>query len=347
MKTIRTGIASFGMSGWVFHAPLLHVHQGFDIACILERSSNRSTERYPYVQIVRSYDEMLTDPEIELVVVNTPDHLHYEMCLQALEAGKHVVVEKPFTQTSQQADILVGKAREKGLVLSVFQNRRWDSDFLTIRKIIDEKMLGRLVEYEAHFDRFRNYIQENTWKELADMGTGTIYNLGPHLIDQALVLFGLPVSVTADIRRQRSGSQVDDAFTLWLNYPEVKVTLKAGYLVRLPGPRYLLHGTEGSFLKAGMDLQEEHLKAGILPGSPGWGEEAEEDWGTLDTNINGLHFQGKLESVAGNYLAYYDSVYRSLTEGVVPDVTAQQGRDVIRIIEASLESSRKQKAVSL
>ncbi len=347
MRKIRTGIASFGMSGWVFHAPLLHVHQGFDIALILERTSNRSHERYPYARIVRTYDEMLADPEIELVIVNTPDNLHYEMCLQALEAGKHVVVEKPLTQTSQQADELIVIAKKKGLLISVFQNRRWDSDFLTIRKVIDGKMLGRLVEYEAHFDRFRNYVQENTWKELAKTGTGTIYNLGPHLIDQALVLFGLPASVTADIRRQRSGSKIDDAFTLWLNYPKVKVTLKAGYLVRLPGPRYLLHGTEGSFLKGGIDPQEEQLKAGILPGGPGWGEECEENYGSLDTTINGLHYQGKIESLPGNYLAYYDTVHRALTEGGAPAVTAQQGRDVIRIIDAALASSEKQKAVEL
>jgi len=347
MRKIKTGIASYGMSGWVFHAPLLHVHQGFDIAVILERTSNRSTERYPYVRIVPTYDEMLADPEIELVIVNTPDNLHYEMCLQALEAGKHLVVEKPFTQTSSQADELIAKAKEKGLIISVFQNRRWDSDFLTVKKVIDGKMLGRLVEYEAHFDRFRNYIQENTWKELAEIGTGTIYNLGPHLIDQALVLFGLPSSVTADLRKQRSGSQVDDAFTLWLNYADVKVTLKAGYLVRSPGPRYLLHGTEGSFLKVGYDPQEEQLKAGILPGSPGWGEEAKENMGTLDTTIDGLHFQGTLESIAGNYLAYYDTVHQALTEGIVTGVTAEQGRDVIRIIEAALLSSKSQKAVSL
>jgi scyllo-inositol 2-dehydrogenase (NADP+) len=347
VKKIRTGIASYGMSGLVFHAPLLHVHRGFDMAVILERTTSRSSERFPYVRIVRSYDEMVGDPELDLIVVNTPDHLHYEMCRKALEAGKHVVVEKPFTQESRQADDLIRTAQKKGLLLSVFQNRRWDSDFLTIRKIIDERLLGRLVEYEAHFDRFRNYIQQHTWKELAESGTGILHNLGPHLIDQALVLFGMPASVTADIRRQRTGSQVDDAFTLWLYYHEVKVTLKAGYLVRLPGPRYLLHGTEGSFLKWGTDPQEEQLKAGILPGGPDWGRESEEHWGVLDTTVKGLDYREKMESLPGNYLAYYDTIYRALTSGQPPGVTATEGRDVIRIIEAALKSDQERKAILL
>ena len=346
MKQIRTGIASYGMSGNIFHAPLLHCHPGFEITCILERKSNNSVKKYPYVRIARTFEEMLADENIDLVIVNTPDHLHAEMTEMALEADKHVVVEKPFTLTVQEADRLIRKAADKHLMLSVFHNRRWDGDFLTTEKVISGNLLGRLVEFEAHFDRYRNYIQPDTWKEAAGSGTGTLYNLGSHLIDQALVLFGMPVSVTADIRKQRTGSQVDDAFILWLDYPQTRATLKAGYLIRQAGPKYMVYGTDGSFVKPGMDPQEDQLKAGSLPGEPGWGKDTEENWGILNTDINGVHFIGRIETIPGNYMAYYDTIYQAVINGQKPAVTAEQGRDVIRIIEAAFRSQNERAAVS-
>ena len=345
MKQIRTGIASYGMSGKIFHAPLLHSHPGFEITCILERKSNDSIQRYPYVRIARTYEEMLADENIDLVIVNTPDHLHAEMTEMALEADKHVVVEKPITLTVPEADRLIRIAADKHLLLSVFHNRRWDGDFLTTEKVISGNLLGRLVEFEAHFDRYRNYIQPDTWKESAGSGTGTLYNLGSHLIDQALVLFGMPVSVTADIRKQRTGSLVDDAFTLWLDYPQTRITLKAGYLIRQAGPKYMVYGTDGSFVKPGMDPQEDQLKAGSLPGEPGWGKDREENWGILNTDINGAHFIGRIETIPGNYLAYYDSIYQAVINGQKPAVTAEQGRDVIRIIEAAFRSQNERAAI--
>lgn len=347
MKKIRTAIASYGMSGSVFHAPLLDAHEGFELAGILERNSDRSAERHSGARIFRNYEEMLADRSIELVVVNTPDNLHYDMCLKALEAGKHAIVEKPFTQTAEQAENLIAEAGKKGLMLGVFHNRRWDNDFLTIRKIISEGLLGRLVSYEARFERFRNFIQEGTWKEKKESGTGTLYNLGSHLIDQALVLFGMPVSVTADVRSQRDGSNVDDAFSIRLEYPEVRVSLHASYLVRQPGPRFQLHGTEGSYLKDGPDPQEEALKNGKIPGGPGWGEEDAGAWGLLDTNVGGLHYRGRIESIPGNYTAYYDDIHRALTRDKEPVVTAQQALNVIRVIEAAYASSKQKAAVSL
>ncbi len=243
---------------------------------------------------------LFSDPAIDLVLVNTPDHTHYDFARRALEAGKHVVVEKPFVLDVKEGEALIELASKKKKVLTVFQNRRWEGDFLTVRSIIDQKMLGRLVEYEAHFDRFRNFIRDS-WKEKADNNTGTLYNLGSHLIDQALVLFGMPSGVYADIRKQRTGSQVDDLFDLSLYYPDVKVTLKGSYLVREQGPRFLVHGTEGSFVKYGADPQEEALNEGRFPDEPGWGTEPEDKWGILNTSIGGLHFRGKIETVAGCY----------------------------------------------
>ncbi len=338
MNKIGTGIASYGMSGMVFHAPLLHVHPGFDIVSILERTKNLSQARYPQARIVRSFEDLLKDDGVELVILNTPDPFHYEMTRETLLAGKHVVVEKPFVLDSRQGEELIQLARDKNLLISVFQNRRWDGDFLTVRKILGDGLLGRLVEYEAHFDRYRNFIQEDTWKEEPGSGS-TLQNLGSHLIDQALVLFGRPEYVYADIRILRTGGKIDDAFTVLLGYPEVKVTLKASYLVREPGPRYFLHGTEGSYLKHGIDPQEEALKQGEWPGGNGWGREPESDWGLLHTGAGSKFYRGKYETQPGNYLAYYQDLHRALTEGTEPPVTGEQANLVIQVIESARKSN--------
>ncbi|MCK4700386.1 MAG: Gfo/Idh/MocA family oxidoreductase, partial [Bacteroidales bacterium] len=233
---IRTGLASYGMSGRVFHAPFLETNPGYILKTVLERTLKRSKEKYPGVNIVTSYEELLSDKNIDLIVVNTPDHTHYELARKALNAGKHVVVEKPFVVESSDGEELNKIAEEENLVLSVFQNRRWDGDFITVKKVIKDGLLGRLVEYEAHFDRYRNFIKENTWKEEKGKGTGVLYNLGSHLIDQALVLFGLPELVNANIRAFRDGGKVNDYFDIRLEYANFRVILKSSYLVREPGP---------------------------------------------------------------------------------------------------------------
>ena len=347
MRIINAALASYGMSGEIFHAPLLSAHKGFNLYKILERTKNRSHERYPTVNIVKSYKEILDDDKVDLIIVNTPDKDHHEMALLAIQSGKHVIVEKPFTLRMNDADQLIAESEKTGTILSVFHNRRWDGDFLTIQKIINEGLLGRLVEYESHFDRYRNYLKQESWKEQASSGSGSIYNLGSHLIDNALVLFGLPESVFADIRILRSGAEVDDAFILLLKYPDVLVTLKSSYLVREPGPKFSLHGTHGSFLTWGIDPQEEDLKSGKLPGGSDWGHETEELWGKLNTDLNGVHYSGKYETLPGNYLAYYDDIYDSIINKRKPAVTAEQGRDVIYVIEAAKESSATGKAVKL
>ena len=344
---IITGIASFGMSGKVFHAPLLNIHKGFHLKTIVERSKNEASALYPEVEIVSEFDTLLQDKEIELVIINTPDPSHYEMALAAIQAGKHVVVEKPFTQTLKQANSLIEAAMQKGVMLSVFQNRRWDGDFLTVQRVIKNNLLGKLVEFESHFDRFRNFIQPGTWKEKAESGTGMLYNLGSHLIDQALVLFGMPDAVNAEIRIMRPGGVVDDCFDIRLSYSDVKVTLKASILVRETGPKYFLHGTNGSFIKSGLDVQEEALKAGVIPGTQGWGAEPEKNWGVLNTDVNDLHFKGKIKTVPGNYLAYYDNIYEHIVEGKPLAVKPEQAADTIKIIEAVFKSHELNKTIRL
>jgi len=347
---IQTGLAAFGMSGKVFHGPLLSAHLGFRFKKVVERSTRTAASLYPKVEVVDSYEELLRDDAIELVIVNTPDYLHESMAEQALRAGKHVVVEKPFTFTYQEAQSLMELAAQKGRFLSVFHNRRWDSDFLTVQQVVKNGWLGHLVEYEVHYDRFRNFVEANNWKEgtrPGAPGSGILYNLGSHLIDQALVLFSTPQSVTADIRTQRPGGQVPDAYELILDYDSLKVTLKSGYLVREPGPRYLLHGSEGSFVKYGIDPQEEALKVGGVPGSPGWGMEPESDWGLLNTGLQGLHFRGKIESLPGNYSRFYEGVYQAIVQGGEPPVKPEEAAAVIRIIGAAMESSREKRTIRL
>ncbi len=345
MNEINVALSSYGMSGLVFHGPLLETHPGFKITKILERSRRVSDGKHPDSVIVRDFDSILGDQDIDLVVVNTPDHLHFEMVAKVIDAGKHVVVEKPFTLRVTHADELIRKAQEKGVVLSVFQNRRWDGGFLTVKEIIESGKLGRLVEFESHFDRFRNYIQES-WKDQST-GPGTLYNLGSHLVDQALQLFGMPDRLFCDSRKLRDGAMTDDSYDLFLHYPACKCLLRSSYLVREPGPRFILHGTEGSYVKWGDDPQEEALKSGILPDSYAWGEEPESAWGKINSEFEGTRLHGTVPTQPGNYMAYYDNIYEVIRKNTPLKVTPEQARDVIRIIEAAYESSQQGKVVNL
>lgn len=345
MDTVKTALCSYGMSGQVFHGPLLQAHPGFEITKILERKHKASDGKHPGAKIVRLYDQILADKNVELVIVNTPDHLHYEMAEGALKAGKHVVVEKPFTLKTEEADALIGLAKEKGVLLSVFQNRRWDGDFLSVKKIIQSGKLGRLVDFESHFDRYRTAIQES-WKDRST-GTGTLYNLGSHLVDQALQLFGMPDYLYCDSRMLRDGALTDDSFDLFLHYPDFKCLLRSSYLVREPGPRFILHGTSGSCIKRGIDPQEEALKQGLTPGRHGWGEENEDDWALIHVLEGETFTKGSFPTPAGNYLAFYDNLYQAIREKARLAVCPEEARNVIRIIEAAYRSSREKIVIKL
>jgi len=336
------------MSGMVFHAPLLHSNEGFEISAIAERNKSLSREKYVYPRLVRSFDELLADQEIELIIVNTPDPLHYEQTKRAIQAGKHVVVEKPFTQKFSEATELIELANKSNLVLTVFQNRRWDGDFLTVQKVIRDKMLGRLVSYESRFDRYRNYIQENTWKEEQVTGAGIVYNLGSHLIDQVLVLFGNPNYVNAEIKTLRTSGKVDDFFHIQLEYNKnISISVGGSMLVREPLPRYALHGTDGSFLKWGNDPQEQDLRDGKIPGQEGWGKENEVNWGLLNKVEKGEKFRGPIETIPGNYQLFYDGLYNAIRNKTEVPVNAMEAALVIKVINAAFESGRKGKKITI
>lgn len=345
LQEINAAICSYGMSGRVFHGPLLEAHPGFRVMKVLERTRAESAGLHPDSVIVRSLKEILEDPVIEMVVVNTPDHLHFEMARSAILAGKHVVVEKPFALRSHDADELITLARENELILTVFHNRRWDGDFLTVQEIIASGRLGRLVDFESHFDRYRREIQDS-WKDLSN-GTGTLYNLGSHLVDQALVLFGMPDRLFCDSRMLRDDARTDDSYDLFLHYEGFKCLLRSSYLVREPGPRFILHGTEGSYLAWGVDPQEKALQSGEFPGKPGWGEDPGSSRGHIHTGFGGQHLEGPFPTLPGNYMAFYDNVYDAIRHDVPLEVTAEQARDVVRIIEAAYRSSREARVVTL
>lgn len=351
MVPIKTGIASFGMSGQVFHAPFLCADPHFKLCTIVERTKELSKEKYPQVAIARSVEEMLEDADIELVIINTPDSTHFDYARKALEAGKHVVVEKPFTTTSAQGDELIRLAGEKERMLSVYQNRRWDADFLTVKEIAAKGLLGDLVEYESVFSRFRNFIKPGTWKETGQCGGGLTYNLGSHLIDQAVQLFGMPEAVYADIDRLRSGTEVDDYFLIRLyrprRNPKLKITLKAGYLMREPEPRFVLHGTNGSYVKHGVDGQEAALLSGETPGAPGWGLEGEAEWGIISYEKDGKEYREKYPGVRGDYGAFYRNIYGYLRGREQLSTSAVDNIHVVRLIEAAFRSSREEKVVNL
>lgn len=343
---INLALVGFGMASQVFHAPLIMAEPQLNLHTIVQRSSQSARASYPHAHVVSDLAEVLADPAIELVVIATPNQTHAELAAQALNAGKHVVVDKPFTINSQQADQLIALAQQQQRVLSVYHNRRWDGDFLTAQAVIQAGWLGRLVSYECHYDRYRPQLKQGAWREQASQGSGILYDLGAHLIDQALVLFGLPQSITAQLAKQREGAQTVDYFDLRLGYAELQVTLKAGMLVRELGPRFSLHGTNGSWIKYGIDPQEAALRAGQAPNSPNWGQESTTDWGMLNTELNGLVLRGTVETIDGKYPAYYRNVAQAIQGETELIVQASQARNVIRLIELAEQSAAEQRTIT-
>lgn len=344
-EEIGVGLIGYGMAARVFHAPVIGSVPALKLKKVVTRRGDEVRARHPSAEVVRDTADLLRDGAIELVVVATPNDTHFDLARQALSAGKHVVVEKPFTVTSNQAQRLIDLARRRGRVLGVHHNRRWDGDFLTVRALLGAKLLGRLVEYESHFDRFRNRPKAGAWREEDGEGSGVLYDLGPHLVDQALVLFGVPRAVNADVRTQRGFAKADDSFELVLDYDRLKVTLKAGMLVRGERPRFILHGTEGSFVKHGMDPQEEALKRGGSPSDSAWGEESHRLWGRLDTQLGGLHVAGRVETLAGRYQDYWANVADAIRNRAELAVKPEEARDVIRVIELALRSNRQRRTI--
>jgi scyllo-inositol 2-dehydrogenase (NADP+) len=344
---IGVALTSYGMSGHVFHAPFMHLNPGFTLKGSWERSKKQIQLDYPGTRSYSSLEELLSDKEVQLVVVNTPNVTHFEYAKRSLESGKHVIIEKPFTTTSAEAEHLSGLAKEKKRVLSIYHNRRWDSDFKTTQKIINDGVLGKIVEAEIHFDRFNLNLSPKAHKELDSGGTGVLHDLGSHIIDQALCLFGKPEAVFADLRILRPGSVVNDYMDVLLYYPELRVRLKSTYVAKEYGAGFTIHGTNGSFIKSRADVQEDDLKKGLRPENAHWGWEPESENGLLNFIEDGSTFRERIPTLHGNYMDYYNGIFNAVVKNTDPPVTAEDGLLVMKVIDAALESDSKRKVISI
>lgn len=321
---IVTGILSFGMSGRIFHAPFVHAHPGFNLKVVLERNQKKAAEFYPDVVSYNTIEDLLNDDEIELVIVNTPNHLHYEQAKQALLAGKHVLVEKPVAATSAQLMELFDIAKQQEKHLLVYQNRRWDSDFLSVKDMIESGRLGELVEVHFRFDRYKPVLSPKLFKETAaNEASGLVYDLGPHLLDQVISLFGKPVSVHKVTAMHRYGSEVPDYFSYQLRYPrQLTVYVTSSLLVAQPLPSFVVHGTTGSYIKNRCDVQEGQLDQGIKPTDEHYGIEPANCEGQLVTiDVTGKKLVEQMPSLKGNYLNLFEAVYQTIVNGALYPIT--------------------------
>ncbi|MBD2721794.1 Gfo/Idh/MocA family oxidoreductase [Hymenobacter armeniacus] len=340
---IAVGLIGYGNAGRIYHAPFLTALPQFR----LRKVSTRRAAPLPGDAVrVDSAEEVLADEAIELVIIAAPNHRHADLARAALRAGKHVVVDKPFTLNAAEADELITLAQEQQRLLTVYHNRRLTSDFRTVRQVMSSGLLGRVVEYEAHFDRYRPGILAGSWKEEDVPGSGILYDMGAHLIDQAVQLFGYPQAVAADLRVQRRHGAAIDSFDLSLRYPDLKVTLKGSMLAGDAFPQFTVLGEQGSFIKRGRDIQEDALRSGASPTeTPGWGREPEAYWGSLTTAHAGLDLTAVVKSEPGDYGLFYRNLYAAVREGAELLVKPREARNVIRILELAQQSSREQRPV--
>ena len=335
-KIINTGLLAYGMSGKLFHAPFLSVHPGFNLSAVTERNEQKAHKDYPGITSYNSIDELMDDPAIDLIVVNTPNYSHYDYTRQALLKGKHVLVEKPFAATAEEAQALFDLAREVGKQVFVYQNRRWDSDYLAVKQVIDSGVLGKLAEVHIRFDRYRNTIGPKTFKEELVPATGLQYDLGAHLLDQAINIFGKPLNFYKILGLNRQGTKVDDYFHFHLEYPDsLQVFVCSSMLVPDPQAAFVVHGEQGSLVKYRADIQEAQLLKNIRPGSEGYGEEPVELAATLTRmNPDGSKRQEQLVSETGSYMPLFDGVFQGIVNNVPYAVTEEQVLTQLRILEA-------------
>jgi predicted dehydrogenase len=341
---VRVALVGYGFVGKTFHAPLIAETEGMSLHTIVSTQSDAVRADWPAVRFAATLADTLLDPAIDLVVIATPNDMHATQAHAALEAGKHVVVDKPFTVTVAEAEAVAAHAARAGRVLSVFQNRRYDSDFLTLQGVVASGALGEITQFESHFDRFRPHVRDR-WREQAIPGAGLWYDLGPHLLDQAVHLFGTPIGITADIGLQRDGALSDDYFHVLLRYDRLRVILHASTLMLANDLRFSVHGTRGSFVKHGLDSQEDALKAGRTPGDAGWGDDLRPAALTRLSGESGA--PDAVVSIPGDYRRYYsavrDAVRGNPAANPVPPGDAVR---VMRLLSAAQQSAARRREVT-
>lgn len=341
-ETLRVGLVGYGYASKTFHAPLIAGTPGLELAAVVSSDAGKVHADWPALPVVSEPQALFNDPSLDLIVIPTPNDTHYPLAQQALAAGKHVVVDKPFTVTLSQARALQQQAQQRGLLLSVFHNRRWDSDFLTLKTLLQEGSLGDVVYFESHFDRFRPQVRQR-WREQGGAGSGIWYDLGPHLIDQALQLFGKPQTLFVDRGQLRPGSQSVDYFHALLQYGKRRVVLHASMLAAAEGPRYIVHGTQGSYIKYGLDPQEDRLKAGERLPQADWGYDMRD--GVVTLSRDDVLAEQPLLTLPGNYPAYYAAIRDAINGDGANPVPAAEAIAVMEMIELGIESDKQQAAL--
>ncbi len=331
MNQLTTAIIGFGLSGRYLQAPFMVANPNYRLKTIV--TSQNISEVFPNVYSTKNIEDVLNDSEIELVSIASPNETHFELAKRCLLAGKHVLIEKPMTATLAEAEELIELTKKQGKILTVFQNRRFDGDFMTIQQILQDNLLGEILNVEMRYDRWKPILNPKKWKETVGPASGILYDLGSHIIDQTLALFGKPQSVWGETFTQRANSDIDDAFDIRLDYGKMKVKLSASLMVKEDTPRYMIHGTKGSFVKYGVDVQEDQSKAGLTPKSAEWGHESATNWGVLNTEINGLDFKGKIQTQAGNWGILFQNIYETIKKNNDLLIKTELILEQIRIIE--------------
>lgn len=345
MSVLRVGIIGFGYATKTFHVPLILATEGLQLVAISSSRPEEVTATLPDVKGVASPDALLALPSLDIIVIPTPNETHFPLAKLAIESGHHVVVDKPFTLSVDQAKTLTALAHEKGVTLSVFHNRRWDSDFMTLQQIVHSGCLGTITEAEIRFDRYRPEVRQR-WREQNVPGGGLWYDLGPHLLDQAIQLFGMPDAIQADIAALRPGAVSDDYASAVLFYPKHRVTLHASMLVATDMPHYVVNGSSGGYIKYGLDIQEEQLKAGMHPGADQWGIDSREGL-LLTGNAQGILDSAPYPSVPGDYRCYY-RLLRDAVQGNGPNpVTPEEAAHVIYLIELGIASAQTGRRIAV
>ncbi len=329
---INVGLVGFGLSGRYLQAPFFASNPHFNLKSVVT-SQEIPADIFPGTQKAESLEALISDPEIQLISIASPNPTHFEYAKKCLEGGKHILLEKPMTSSAVEAEELIKLAESSNRVMCIFHNRRFDSDFMTVKKIIESGVLGEILSYEAHFDRYKPVLNPKKWKETVSAGSGILYDLGAHLIDQSVYLFGEPLSAEGEVFIEREGSEVDDAFDLRLKYNNLRVTLRSSLMVKELGPKYIVNGTKGSFIKYGMDIQEDQLKAGLMPHEEGFGKESAEFDGYLRAETGGLEYYGKIETIAGEWNQLFNNLAFAINENKELIIKPEQVLTQIRIIE--------------
>ena len=342
---LNVALLGYGLAGRVFHAPLVSATPGLHLHTVVSSDAAKVASGHPQTRVVADPGEVFADPDIALVVVATPNDTHAPLALAALAAGKHVVVDKPFALDIAQAEAMIEAAGRAARVLSVFHNRRWDADFLALRALLQAGRLGKVAELHSHFDRFRPQVPDR-WRDREGPGSGLWYDLGPHLVDQVLQLFGMPLAVDADLVLQREGAQAIDYFHVQLRYPHLRAILHAGALVPGHGLRFAVHGTGGSWIKHGLDPQEDALRDGAMPTAADWGHDARPGVLLQVAGDSSVH-ETPGPAPAGDYPAYYARLRDAIVEGTPPPVTASEALQVMEIIEAGIASSQQRREMPI